>query len=69
MVTDPQALARAFTDAAAPPRDTAAGGAMGQLFTLALLAAGKNNCSCKSCLHLLKVIDEMEKATEGASSG
>lgn len=46
------------------PLNTTAG-KMGQLFTLALLRAGRNGCECESCKHLQAIIDLMlESSTE-----
>ena len=37
---------------------------VGQIFTLAVLAAGRGGCDCKSCQLLKRVVDEMEAALE-----
>lgn len=36
----------------------------GQMFTLALLKAGRNGCTCESCNLLKKIVDVMEKGLE-----
>ena len=38
----------------------------GQMFTLALLKAGRNGCTCESCNLLKKIVDVMEKGLEAA---
>jgi len=37
---------------------------IGQLFTLAILKAGRDGCTCEACGVLKKVVDEMERALE-----
>jgi len=37
---------------------------IGQLFTLAILKAGRDGCVCEACGVLKRVVDEMERALE-----
>jgi len=37
---------------------------IGQLFTLAILKAGRDGCTCAACGILKRVVDEMERALE-----
>jgi hypothetical protein len=52
--------------AAAPPPAAAQTPQMGQLFTVALLQAGLNGCTCKSCAYLVKIRTVMLETAEGA---
>jgi len=46
---------------AAPPEPKSY---VGQLFTLAVLKAGRDGCTCAACLTLKQVAEEMERALE-----